>query len=165
MQSERRYFEDIEVGEEFTTATRTVTESDVLAYAGLSGDFEELHVSEEFAKGTIFGQRVAHGLLGLVLLDGLKTRTSLVTSVKTIASLGWTWDFPKPLKFGDTIEGRFVIANKRRTSKGDRGILYIQAELRNQHGEILQKGENRMMVACRTMGEPGPAGQRKASDG
>jgi acyl dehydratase len=152
MENERRYFEDIGVGEEFLTPTRTVTESDVLTYAGLSGDFEELHVSEEFARGTVFRKRVAHGLLGLVLLDGLKTRTSLVTGVQTIASLGWTWDFPRPLNFGDTIQGRFVISSKRRTAKGDRGILFIQGELRNQTGEIIQKGENRMMVACRTTG-------------
>jgi len=149
MSNQRRTFEEIEIGEEFLTASRTVTESDILAYAGLSGDFEELHVSETFARQTVFGGRVAHGLLGLVLLDGLKTRTALVTGVQTIASLGWTWDFPKPIRVGDTVRGRFVVARKRRTSRGDRGVLYIQCELQNQAGEVVQQGENRMMVACR----------------
>jgi len=150
METERRYFEDIEVGEEFISPTRTLTESDVMTYAGLSGDFEELHVSEEFARETVFGERIAHGLLGLIILDGMKTRTSLVTGVKTIASLGWTWDFKHPLRVRDTLQARFVIGRKRRTSRGDRGILYIEGELRNQNGEVIQKGENRMMVACRT---------------
>jgi acyl dehydratase len=150
MTEERRYFEDIEIGEEFLTPSRTITESDVMSYAGLTGDFEELHVSEEFAQTTPFGTRVAQGLLGLVILDGLKTRTAIVTGVKTMASLGWTWDFPKPLHFGDTVHARLVVTNKRRTSKGNRGIVYIQGELINQAGEVIQKGENRMMVHCRS---------------
>ncbi len=149
MATERRYFEDIQIGEEYLTPSRTITESDVLAYAGLTGDFEELHVSEAFARTTPFGTRVAHGLLGLAILDGLKTRTAIVTGVHTMASLGWTWDFPRPLHFGDTVHARLVVANKRRTSKGNRGILFLQAELINQAGEVVQKGENRMMVHCR----------------
>jgi acyl dehydratase len=84
-----------------------------------------------------------------VLLDGLKTRTAIVTGVKTMASLGWTWDFQKPLHFGDTVHARLVVTSKRRTSRGDRGILFIQGELINQVGEVIQKGENRMMVHCR----------------
>jgi len=147
--NENRFFEDIDIGEEFVTPSRTVTEADVVWFAGISGDFEQLHVSEEFAKGTIFGERVAHGLLGLVIFDGLKTRTSLVTGTHTIASLGWTWHFRKPIRFGDTLTGRLVIKDKRRTSRGDRGILFIGCELRNQHGELVQEGENRMMIKCR----------------
>jgi acyl dehydratase len=149
MDNEKRYFEEIELGEEFVTPTRTVTEADVVWFAGISGDFEQLHVSEEYAKGTIFGERVAHGLLGLVIFDGFKTRTALVTGIHTLASLGWTWDFRKPIRLGDTLSGRLVIKEKRRTSKGDRGILYIACELRNQHGEIVHEGENRLMVKCR----------------
>ena len=150
MRDVRRYFEDIEIGEEWTTASRTLTESDIVWYAGLSGDFEEVHVSEQFARNTVFGQRIGHGLLGLAILDGLKTRTSLVTGVMTIASLGWTWDFRKPIRPGETLRGHFRIREMRRTSRGDRGILFIQGELLNQDGDILQQGETRMMVACRT---------------
>lgn len=144
-----RYFEDIEIGEEFITPSRSITESDVLGYAGLSGDFEELHVSKDFAKDTIFAERVAHGLLGLVIFDGLKTRTDLVTKVHTTASLGWTWDFKLPLRFGDTVTGKLLITNKRVTSKGDQGILFIKTDLVNQDGEIIQTGENKLMVMCK----------------
>jgi len=159
MREVRRYFEDIEIGEEWTTASRTLTESDIVWYAGLSGDFEEVHVSEEFARETVFGQRIGHGLLGLAILDGLKTRTSLVTGVMTIASLGWTWDFKKPIRPGDTLRGHFRIREMRRTSRGDRGILFIQCELLNQHGDILQQGETRLMVACRTTVETARGGE------
>lgn len=155
-ESEKRCFEEIEIGEEFLTQSRTVTEADIVGFAGISGDFEQLHVSAEYAKGTIFGERVAHGLLGLVMFDGFKTRTPLVTGIHTLASLGWTWDFRKPIRLGDTLTGRLVIKKKRRTSKGDRGILYIGCELRNQHGELVHEGENRLMVQCREC-EPSPS--------
>lgn len=162
MRDQRRYFEDLEIGEEWTTPSRTLTESDIAWYAGLSGDYEEVHVSEEFARNTVFGHRIGHGLLGLIILDGLKTRTSLVTGVMTIASLGWTWDFRRPIRPGDTLRGHLRIREMRRTSRGDRGILYIQGELLNQDGEVVQQGENRMMVACRstaaTEGRPPAAG-------
>lgn len=147
--ADARYFEDLEVGEVFITPTRTITEADVLAYGGVSGDFEELHFSHEFAKTTVFGRRVAQGLLGLVILDGLKTRTTLISSVHTTASLGWSWRFSKPLHIGSTVHGRIVIARKRLTSSNLQGILYCDAELLDEHDEVIQAGEHQLMVSCR----------------
>jgi acyl dehydratase len=144
-----RYYEDIAIGEIFITPTRTITEADVLAYGGVSGDFEELHFSNEFAKTTVFGKRIAHGLLGLVILDGLKTRTSLVSDVHTTASLGWNWRFAKPLQIGSTVHGRIVIAKKRLTSSGIQGILSCDVELLDETNEVIQSGEHLLMVSCR----------------
>lgn len=148
--ADSRYFEDVEPGEVFITPTRTITEADVLGYGGVSGDFEELHFSSEFAKSTVFGKRVAHGLLGLVILDGLKTRTELVSNVHTTASLGWTWRFTKPLHIGATVHGRIEITKKRLTSNGLQGILYCNAELLDEQHEVIQAGEHQLMVLCRS---------------
>ena len=147
--ADARYFEDVESGEVFVTPTRTITEADVLAYGGVSGDFEELHFSSEFAKSTVFGKRVAHGLLGLVIFDGLKTRTGLISNIHTTASLGWNWRFAKPLHIGATVYGKIVISKKRLTSSRVQGILYCDAELLDEKNEVIQAGEHQLMVLCR----------------
>jgi acyl dehydratase len=143
-----RPFEEIEVGEEYVTPGVTVTEAHVLQFAGLSMDFFELHTNEEFARRTIFGRRVAHGLLGLALADGLKNRSEL--RVRAIASLGWTWEFTGPIFIGDTIHVRMKVAGKRASrTKSDRGVVRLELEVINQRGEVVQKGENRLMVERR----------------
>jgi acyl dehydratase len=143
-----RPFEEIEVGEKYVTPGVTVTEAHVLQFAGLSMDFFELHTNEEFARQTMFGRRVAHGLLGLALADGLKNRSEL--RVRAIASLGWTWEFTGPIFIGDTIHVRLRVAEKRASrTKADRGVVRLELEVVNQRGEVVQKGENRLMVERR----------------
>jgi 3-hydroxybutyryl-CoA dehydratase len=146
-----RYFDDIQAGEEHTTPGVTVTESHVLQFAGLSMDFFELHTNEEFARQTVFGRRVAHGLLGLALADGLKNRSDFQTHA--IASLGWTWEFAGPIFINDTIHVRLQVKEKRASrSKPDRGVVVLSLEVINQRGEVVQKGENRLMVERRVGG-------------
>lgn len=143
-----RYFDEIEAGEEYLTPGVTVTESHVLQFAGLSMDFFELHTNEEFAKRTIFGRRVAHGLLGLAMADGLKNRSDL--RVRAIASLSWSWEFTGPIFLDDTIHVRMRVAGKRASrTKPDRGVVTLALEVVNQRGEVVQKGENRLMVERR----------------
>jgi 3-hydroxybutyryl-CoA dehydratase len=140
-----RFFDEVEVGEEYLTPGVTVTESHVLLFSGLSMDFFELHTNEEFARGTIFKRRVAHGLLGLAMADGLKNRSDL--RLRAIASLHWTWEFAGPIFLGDTIHVRLRVAAKRASrSKPDRGVVTLALEVVNQRGEVVQKGENRLMV-------------------
>ena len=140
-----RYFDQIETGEEYLTPGVTVTETHVLQFAGLSMDFFELHTNEEYARQTQFGRRVAHGLLGLALADGLKNRSEL--RVRAIASLGWSWEFTGPIFLGDTIQVRMRVTEKRASrSKPDRGVVTLGLEVVNQRGEVVQKGENRLMV-------------------
>ena len=141
----KRYFDEIEVGEEYTTPGVTVTNYHVMQFAGLSMDFFELHTSDEFAKKTVFGRRVAHGLLGLALADGLKNRSDL--QVHAIASLSWNWTFAGPIFLDDTIHVRLRVAQKRASrSKPDRGVVALGLEVLNQRGEVVQRGENRLMV-------------------
>ena len=146
---EVRYYEDVEIGEEFRSRTRTITETDVVSFASLSDDWSEVHISEEFARGTAYGRRIAHGLLGLAITEGLKLRGG-ADRFAGIASLGWTWDFLLPIRIGDTLHIRFRVASMRPSnSKPDWGIVIIPVELVNQNGEIVQRGEHKLMVPRR----------------
>src|ERR1022692_1176440 len=142
-----KFFEDINVGDELLTPRITVTEGHILAYAGVAGDFSPLHMDEVYAKGTHFGGRVAHGLMGLTLADGLKVQSAFFQDG---IALGWSWDFKRPIRIGDTLHVRFRIAEGRVSrSRPDMGILAIAIELLNQRGEIVQQGEHRLMVPRR----------------
>ncbi len=142
------YFEDFTVGDEFVTLSRTVTETDIVAFAGLSGDYNQLHTDAEFAKDTLFGERIAHGLLGLAITGGLKQRLGIFDGT-VMAFLGLTWDFVGPIRIGDTVHAKMVVAETRATSKSDRGILVQEVELINQNGSTVQKGRHTVMMRRR----------------
>src|SRR5437773_9939213 len=101
MTDPRRYFDDIQVGEEYESPGRTVTESDIVMFAGLSGDYNVLHTDAEFMKQSIFGERIAHGLLGLAIQSGLFSRAT--RAYATLALVGLRWKVMAPVKIGDTI--------------------------------------------------------------
>jgi acyl dehydratase len=143
-----KYFDDVNVGDEGVTSSVTVTKEMIKAYADLSGDHTPVHVDEEFAKASHFGGIVAHGLFGLSLTDGLKTTGSL--QFPPGASLGWSWDFLKPIRAGDTVHVKYRVAAMRQTRKPEWGIVHLASELINQNGEIVQKGEHKVMILRRT---------------
>lgn len=145
----KTYYEDYAVGDEFITPGRTVTEADVVMFAGLTGDYNRIHTDAEYMKDSIFGERIAHGLLGLALVNGLKYRTD-VDSDGVIAFLGLTWKFSGPIKLGDTIHAIVRIASKRETSKPDRGIMIQSIQVLNQRGEVVQEGEFTSMLKRRS---------------
>jgi acyl dehydratase len=147
---DQRYFEDFEPGQEFVTRSRTITEADVVAFAGLSGDFNPLHMDEEFAKQTVFGARIAHGLLGLSIASGLINQLGIGEGT-VMAFLGLTWNFKGAIKFGDTITVRERVAEKRETSKKDRGILRMGISVVNQRGEVVQEGEHTLLIKRREL--------------
>jgi len=147
MATGRRYFEEIEVGEEFESPARTVTETDIVLFAGLSGDYNVLHTDAEFMKKSIFGERIAHGLLGLAMQSGLFYRTGRVYA--TMAFLGLKWRFKGPIKIGDTIRLRARVTSKKPTTKSDRGIVVVERTVLNQRDEIVQEGETELMVERR----------------
>jgi len=135
------FYEDLEVGRIFPTPARTVTEADLVNFAGVSGDFNPIHTDEEYAKGTPFGRRVAHGLLVLSILTGLRLRTG-VFEVTLIAWLEIrSYKFLKPVFIGDTIRGETEIIEKRETSKPDRGIVIQRVRVYNHKDELVQEGE------------------------
>ena len=141
------FFDDIKIGDERLTPRVTVTEAHILAYAGVAGDFSPLHMDEVYAKTTHFGGRVAHGLMGLTLTDGLKVQSAFFQDG---IALGWSWNFKGPIRIGDTLQVKFRIAEARVSrSRPDMGILVIAIELRNQRGEVVQEGEHRLMVPRR----------------
>jgi acyl dehydratase len=140
-----RYFEDFEIGESFTTRRRTVTEADIVNFAGFSGDFNPIHMDETFARTTPFGRRIAHGMAVLSIATGLSQALGIFEGT-LIAFLGLEWNFLKPVFIGDTIYGVQKIASKRETSKPDRGIVILEAEVLNQNGEVVQKGKRTVMM-------------------
>ena len=140
-----RCFDDIEIGEEYRTPGITVTEYQVMQYAAVSTDFWEPHTNEEFAKGTKFGRRIAHGLLGLALTDGLKNRSDF--NARAIGALHWSWDFVHPIFIGDTVHVRFQVSDKRPSrSKPDCGVITLDMELINQRDEVTQRGQGHFLI-------------------
>jgi acyl dehydratase len=144
----RQYFEDIQVGDEYLSPGRTITEADIVAFAGLSGDYNVLHTDAEYMKTSIFGERIAHGLLGLSISSGLGSR-AIVRPFATIAFLGLRWRFKGPIKIGDTIKVRMRVSDKKETSKPDRGIVTLQRSVLNQRGEVVQEGDTELMIERR----------------
>ena len=145
--SPRRWFEEIEVGEEYESPGRTVTEADIVLFAGLSGDYNVLHTDAEFMKSSIFGERIAHGLLGLAIQAGLFTRAT--QAYATLALVGLRWKFKNPIKIGDTIRLRAKVIAKRETAKPDRGLITLERQVLNQRGEVVQEGETDLLVERR----------------
>jgi acyl dehydratase len=137
-------FDAIAPGLVFETGGITVTEGHILAFAGLSGDFFDIHMDDDYARALGYPGRVAHGLLGLALCDGLKNRAA--TRFAAIVSLGWRWRFAGPILIGDRLQARVEVLSKRPTKRADRGIVTLGFLLRNQRGETAQDGENDLMV-------------------
>jgi len=143
------YIEDFKAGQELTTAARTVTEADVVAFAGLSGDYNSLHTDAEYAKGTQFGQRIAHGMLAFSIATGLGVRTGVLDGT-VLAFLGIEdWKFLKPVFIGDTIRLRWTVTEARLSSKPGSGVLKRRMEILNQRDEIVQTGTTAALVKSR----------------
>ena len=140
----RLRFDEIAEGLEWETPGITVTEGHILGFAGLSGDFYEIHMDDEYARGLGYPGRVAHGILGLALADGLKNRSDV--RLAAIVSLGWRWRFTGAILVGDRISARIRVLAKRATRHADRGIVTLDLVLANQRGETVQAGENDLMV-------------------
>jgi acyl dehydratase len=144
-----RYFDDLAIGQEFITSGRTVTETDIQMFAMLTGDWSRIHTDEEFARQSIFGKRVAHGPLGLIISVGLMVRMGVFEGT-ALAGLEYSdWVFKAPICIGDTVHCRMTITETRLTSDGKRGVIQRQMELINQRGEVVQVGKARNLMARR----------------
>jgi acyl dehydratase len=133
------YWEEWEIGAEFESPARTVTEADIVMFAALSGDYNPLHVNEEYAKTTIFGTRVAHGPLVYAITAGLLFQLHLYDDT-LIAFLGFeNLRFTGPVKAGDTIHAKIKVLEKRETSRPDRGVMKRELKVFNQRGEVVQE--------------------------
>ncbi len=143
-----KYFDDLTEGAIFVTPGRTIGESDVNAFAGISGDFNEVHTNEEFAKKTPWGTRIAHGLLTVAIGSGLQSRLGIWDGT-VLAGLEQNWRFPAPVLIGDTIHVRLEIRELKATSKPDRGVVVRNIQIVNQRGQVVAEGNCPILVKRR----------------
>lgn len=140
------YLSEFHVGDKFTTLSRTVTETDVVLFAGITGDNNPIHTDEHYASTLPFGTRIAHGLLGAGIATGLWGRMGLVDG-SAIAALSTEWSFVGAIKIGDTIHCEIEVAEaKRSKSKPDRGILNLKYTILNQDDKVCQTGSMATML-------------------
>jgi len=141
------FFDDVEVGQEWDSPGRTITETDIVNFAGLSGDFNAIHVDHEFARSTHFRRPIAHGLLGMSILSGLALhsppmRTLAFATIKE-------WHFREPVFVGDTLRVKTKVLEKQARARGRRGYITWQRQLLNQEGRVVQEGVSVTLVEGR----------------
>jgi acyl dehydratase len=142
------FFEEFEADYHIVTPSRTITEHDVCAFAGLSGDYNPLHTDAEFARGTLFGERIAHGMLGLSVATGLAARLGFIDGT-ALAFLGLDWKFRKPILLGDTIHVVVSVIQKKAMPSMGGGIVTFDVRVVNQRDEVVQKGSWSILVRSR----------------
>jgi 3-hydroxybutyryl-CoA dehydratase len=141
------YFDDVQPGQEWFSFGRTITESDVVAFAGLSGDFNPLHVDHHFARSSPFGRPIAHGLLVLAIATGLSIHAP---PMRTLAVLELReWHFREPVFFGDTIRVLTRVVEKIEKARGRRGEIVWARRVLNQEGKTVLEGSTRTLVEGR----------------
>ncbi len=143
------WFEEFEVGQQIVTPGRTISESDIISFAGLSGDFNQIHTDAEFAKDTPFGKRVAHGLLGLSIASGLAMRTGVLEGTVIAFREINSWKFTNPIYIGDTIHAILNILETKAIPRLNGGSLTIEITVKNQRDEVTMKGTWTALVASK----------------
>lgn len=139
------FFEQYTVGQNFRTPGRTITEADIGAYAGLTGDYNPVHTDAVFAAASPFGTRIAHGPFGIGLAFGLASRLDLIDGT-VIALLSVQWEFRAPVRAGDTLHATIEVAETRATKQPNRGILGLSIEMINQDGTVTQAGSCKLLM-------------------
>lgn len=142
------YFEEFEEGLTIQTRGRTITEADIVNFAGLSGDYNPMHTNAEYAKSTQFGQRVAHGLLGLSIASGLAYQMGFLEGT-VIAFTGMEWKFRAPIFIGDTVHVVVRVTKRREMRAAGGGFVTFELQILKQDGTVTQKGDWTVLVASR----------------
>jgi acyl dehydratase len=146
---DRMYFDDVEVGDAWTSPARTITETDAMMWSYMTGDWTSLHVDEEYAKQfSPFGTRVPPGMMTAAIAQGLLSQLRLFHET-ALAFLELVIRYRDVVRIGDTVHARLTITEKRLTSKGDRGIVRLEQSVLNQNGATVQDGEWLILVARR----------------
>jgi 3-hydroxybutyryl-CoA dehydratase len=150
------YFEDFESGDPVTTRGRTVTEGDIMTFAGLTGDFNELHTNEEFAKQAAFGRRVAHGALVFSISVGLSIRmNNFEDAILAFAGVD-KLRFVAPVFIGDTIRVQKRVVERQALGEA-RGTVVFETKVFNQKDEIVLMYHDKMLVKRRPTAAENPA--------
>lgn len=140
-----RYYDDFVVDEQWSTPARTITETDVVNFTAFSGDSNPIHADAEFARTTIYGERLLHGPAGFVIATGLESRLGIKEGT-AIAFLGMEWNMKGPIMIGDTLHVQERVIAKRETKNGERGIVTFHVALVNQRDETVQAGDWKVMM-------------------
>ena len=134
-----RYFEDFEVGAEFVTPARTITQTDIINFACLSGDFNEVHSNFEYCKSTSFGEPIAHGPLVYAVAAGLQYASGVNDGTLLALLQIDGWRMLGPVKHGDTIHMATKVLSKKESSKPDRGAVTMLRRVIKQDGTTVQE--------------------------
>ena len=144
------FFEEFIVGDQTESVGRTITEADIVNFAGLSGDYNLIHTDAEYSKRQMFGQRVAHGLLVLSIASGLAVRLGFMEDT-ILAFRGLEWKFNAPVFIGDTIRVRVTVEATKPVPRLGGGIVTLKMEVVNQRDEVVNRGT--WEVVCKARGE------------
>ena len=143
------YFEEFEIGQSITSVGRTLTEADVVAFAALTGDWNSLHTDAVYAAAHPFGQRVAHGLLGMSIASGLIMRLGfLEETVLAFREIG-NWKFSQPTFIGDTLRVRATVTETKPVRRLNAGAVTVKVEILNQDDKVAQRGTWSVLVQSR----------------
>ena len=142
------YFEDFVHGRTFLTPLRTVTESDIVRFAGLSGDFNPLHMDESFAKETPHGTRIAHGMLTASIASGLAAQAGLFDGT-ALALMAVQMKFTAAVYPGDTVQLALTVTGTKKTPDGTSGIVQLKTHMENQKKEVVSDGKWTLLVKTR----------------
>ncbi len=138
-------FGEFAVGQRFITPGRTITEGDLMGFAGLTGDYNPVHTDEEFAKQTPFGTRIAHGPMSVGMAFGLASRLDLIDGT-VVALLGVTWTFKAPVKPGDTVHAEIEVLKTRDVTDRALGFVEWSIAMVNQHGAVTSAGTAQLLM-------------------
>lgn len=148
--AENLFFEDVEVGRSVRTPGHTVSDDDIAAFAAVTHDHHPLHLDDDFARTMGFPRRIAHGLYGLALMEGLKTKLKLYEHT-SIASLGWDKvRFRAPILSGDRVDVAMSFLSKRESSRSDRGVVIEAVRLERADGTVLVEAEHATLLKRRS---------------
>lgn len=142
------FFDDVALGQEWLSLGRTITEADIVNFAGLSGDFNPIHTDHEFARSSPFRRPIAHGLLVWSVGSGLGLSAPLM---RTLAILSVrAWHFREPVFVGDTIRVRSKVIEREARGRGRRGVVTWERQIVNQEQKVVQEGVTITLVEGRT---------------
>jgi len=141
-----RYFEEFSQGNSVISAGRTVTEADIINFAGLSGDFNPIHVDAEAASRGIFGRRIAHGILGMAIASGLLAQLGFMEGA-VLAFRELIWKFSLPIFIGDTLHAQATVAELKPVPRLGGGIVTFDVQVVNQEGKTAQSGKWIVLMA------------------
>ena len=134
------YFEEFSVGQTIVSSARTLTESDIVSFAGLSGDYNPIHTDTVHASKTMFGRRIAHGLLCMAIASGLANRTGAIESTAIAFREIRNWKFMQPVFIGDTIHVRMEVTETSSIPRLGGGMVSLQISVINQDDVVVMKG-------------------------